>query len=115
MKQPEQVLPDVDVVWYDDTVGEVHGFCGDGGGPQSNPVQQVLYVLELSANTVARELKVAVQNYDDQCSENQGSQLDGGGDGDGDGLEVEGDAVIFHQTAAPVNQAHYHHHYYPNQ
>lgn len=44
---------------------------------------------------------VAVQNCGDQCSGNQGSQPDGGGDGDGDGPEVEDDAVIYHQTEAP--------------
>lgn len=81
---------------------ELHGFCGDGDGPQSNPAQQVLYVLELSESTVAHELRVAAQNYDGQCSGNLGNQLDDGGDGDGGGPEVVGDAGISHQTEAPV-------------
>ena len=51
---------------------------------------------------MAHGLMVAVQNCGDQCSGNQGSQPDGGGDGDGDGPEVEDDAVIYHQTEAPA-------------
>lgn len=101
MKQPEQVLPDVDAAWCDDTVVELHGFCGGGDGPRSNLTQQVLYVSVLSESTAERGLTVAVRNYDGRCSRNLGSQLDGGGDGDGDGTEVEDDAVIFHQTEAP--------------